>query len=1055
MLSSHKAIRSGSLQRHAIRIWSKHTLASLNGLGSMHVAQRFTPVQAKLSFCSLPWSRNRKRYPFRSIASSLSKSRDQTKDSIYNTSCSSSIGNRNYSGYWCFPHHGSRRWTSWGRYGIGSGCSDHRSGTGRRREEDDPLDWEAMSRKKQGAIAKRLEDLKRMIDADPYAVLFGRWQQWPKPPKDAPFGGFNDPGAVTSRVTPSVENARGFNTSFLRFNRSHQEAAFKSKSEPSSQDSENRPFTDREIQNEDLKFDPITMRMVRKEPYNVAETPDYLGANGSSSIPVKPFKSSIFNHVKMSGTSPDTSMNTKSDSLPTKTKYPTLQPNPSEPERSWLAREGFNSGGNEAGKPNPSLSTSGSSKNGDGDISRIESALSRHAKAKEMPSDQKKADPSPLNCPIKESTEEDVDLLFSSGVRASAGLSKRGSKPSAKEKQERRSVLSDDYEKRNRYLDRQLEEELASQKAASTKTSIEADNAKIPFDLSKDIIALGEIRSSSPNVATDNISIPPSDSEKLEISFSSQIEARKRSKAQHAHEAEVCAQKAAMEAIETGDRIASSHHKNHSQETGQDIATSNIMSTDRDASQKPEAIHAKEQLERKNQQLAKDKALVGEIRSIYEDKYGIIDTNHRHPSVKAADLSAPKSKPDKVASLNTDINGIPEQAPKLAETERHAGGRHKEPSGEAIPTTLVRRMYSSDPAYSPEQEHKVGGQFDAHQELLSEVYKTQNLLQDLSKRLSESHLAKSVTIESLDRPKAPDRSSLQPQNCSPAPLKIQTGPSSAEKTINDKKAMIDASAELPWNHSNPKSRSNIKSDDAETVSRPALYRILAYDPSTQRVMTAKNTFFTSPANERRPTVAEALSGLANPAKFLPHFSSLQNAGYEIVSGNSNILVFRKVGSPKSSTTSADEVAPRFKGRYSMHTNPIDGTTPQTGNFASPTGFVNYDSVLPSPDSKERTPWQRYPGAPKPGHKVRREEPVFSGSFAGWRNFHDDDSGKWSKFRRLQRRKRRRRTLKRMFWVGIWVAGCCYVVGVASEALRGSDSRKRSDPTKQDLRTFGS
>src|SRR5205823_8217280 len=130
--------------------------------------------------------------------------------------------------------------------------------------------------------------------------------------------------------------------------------------------------------------------------------------------------------------------------------------------------------------------------------------------------------------------------------------------------------------------------------------------------------------------------------------------------------------------------------------------------------------------------------------------------------------------------------------------------------------------------------------------------------------------------------------------------------------------------------------------------------------------------------------------LNNPAKFLPHFLPLQSQGYEIVAGGGDLLVFKKVQDHFASIDDApplertNRVEPRQDPSYS-NINPIDGTTTGIGNFASPTGFVNYD-VLSSLPPDEPVPFAETTTAKEPSQtappgsvpKVRREEVVFSG-----------------------------------------------------------------------------
>ncbi|KZF25487.1 hypothetical protein L228DRAFT_236578 [Xylona heveae TC161] len=154
---------------------------------------------------------------------------------------------------------------------------------------------------------------------------------------------------------------------------------------------------------------------------------------------------------------------------------------------------------------------------------------------------------------------------------------------------------------------------------------------------------------------------------------------------------------------------------------------------------------------------------------------------------------------------------------------------------------------------------------------------------------------------------------------------------------------------------------------------PTLYKVLAYDRSSKTVVLATTTSSTASAQaEPSLTPSAALAKLESPARFLAHFPALQAEGYEIVSGSGDVLVFKKVRETESEAATSQGIDDQFAGFsltdyelvstqpggrtksdiqyevYPRQINPIDGTTttPQTGNFASPTGFVNHDAFDP-------------------------------------------------------------------------------------------------------------
>lgn len=203
-----------------------------------------------------------------------------------------------------------------------------------------------------------------------------------------------------------------------------------------------------------------------------------------------------------------------------------------------------------------------------------------------------------------------------------------------------------------------------------------------------------------------------------------------------------------------------------------------------------------------------------------------------------------------------------------------------------------------------------------------------------------------------------------------------------------------------------------ESSDGVAAQNPTLYKIVAYSPDTQSILTTETTSIVPPENEKFLSPAAALPRLAKPAKFIPHIAPLINEGYEIVSGNGHVLVFRKVrdGPPLGT--------PAAKAETDTHarkmTNPIDGMQsirPATGNFASPTGFVNHD--LPEYHIKSGE-------AGHDGH-------TYGGSGSSWKDqeWHD----------RAARRQKGKKKVKRLLIGAAWVGGLSYAVGVVAEFFR--------------------
>ncbi|KFA78705.1 hypothetical protein S40288_01604 [Stachybotrys chartarum IBT 40288] len=131
-------------------------------------------------------------------------------------------------------------------------------------------------------------------------------------------------------------------------------------------------------------------------------------------------------------------------------------------------------------------------------------------------------------------------------------------------------------------------------------------------------------------------------------------------------------------------------------------------------------------------------------------------------------------------------------------------------------------------------------------------------------------------------------------------------------------------------------------DQPESHDESGLYKILVFDHSTKSISMAE-TRSCVPGSFEPLTPADAFVRLSTPAAFLSYLAPLTAHGYEIMSGSGDVLVFRKV---RPAQPDADSI-PLEPATTRPRINPVDMMgSPVAGNFASPTGFVNYD-VLPS------------------------------------------------------------------------------------------------------------
>ena len=443
--------------------------------------------------------------------------------------------------------------------------------------------------------------------------------------------------------------------------------------------------------------------------------------------------------------------------------------------------------------------------------------------------------------------------------------------------------------------------------------------------------------------------------------------------------------------------------------------------------------------------------------------------NSMAPSIETFTRSQPSEiTPDAQGSTRSNISEISEEKPKIYQAKRatHKQETAKNMRDEQINTPRFRKI-SSAPLNSainarevfPEKSHDLGQSDMAGklEKILARSYQHMQRAPRVDNPFGQTQHGRPPNHMPVNKEKKwfNGTSPLDLPNQESAEQLVDLKPREKLEDLLRRLVSQKASTESP----NPDRRSagssksgNLQPQDASkqnlqsAADKPsdpsddsdlAVYRILAYDATTEKVFAGQITCSASLQCETRMSIFETFYRLAHPAKFLAHFNSLEYTGYDLIAGGTDILIFKRVRNdqPRMDFWNAPSTATRFP-----HINPIDGTTTQTGNFASPTGFVNHDSVL-TPEMEERQSFPSPPdiGSPPLKDKVRREEPVFSGSPKKWRTSPDKGrkTGGGSKMKQQCRKTQRRRMLKRMFWAGMWVAGCCYVAGVAVEVFRDS------------------
>ncbi len=929
-------------------------------------------------------------------------------------------------------------------------------------EEDWYSRWERQKKLRYEEFMKRVED-------DPFSALFGKSNRW------LGWTDFIHPRANESKDAESYPAA--FTTKMKK------DAGKESKNEVNNtsggKESRTRSSRSTDVSEEEAQeydIDPITLRKVPKKP---SQQDSSIKTSASTShqthdIPVKKFTMS--NHM------PWEDVSGKSDKA-----AETARNHATKLAQSWLAQEGFggdrgdDAGVDRAAKTKDSgQTTQDSVQRSGGD--KVESALDRHVKNRES-----KQRPVPEYEP-QENKAEDVDLLRASDVRASAGLRGRSAKQNAAEKQARQKNLEEQYEARTSDMEDRLAQELAKEdEEKSTRSADEGPTVHGPESAWPNPISDPESEKPAGTAVvvemSESVETPSQGSStplknlstaakrddmmnkikakvvplKAHIdTLTGEYEALRRRwleqkrlgeaarrKSRRMLEDEVEKQQAAMEALE----MRSSRTTDASNEVkptlapeethGEGDMASNVHEfAGRARWYKRRAPHANREMDGKLERLAKEKVFIREIRKIYEDAYGTIDTKHRQspditPNPSATSVAqSTTGEPSQPLSIDSHLSNLVTQDHTFTQdqVQSEASGNSQVTEAFAIVQKLYNQLHH---AHSILQDQRTqSNQFSESNESINmlpanKLYqKTVAELVKASLRLANPAMPGDVlklNLEEDDSKAAAETGTQTDAKSSVHPESIATNTDQPADVDSDKTTTDDHQADTK------RAESKTTSTPSTTKSPPSYYRILAYDSPAQRVTAAKTTSIAPFTGEKPLTPLEALNLLQNPGKFLPHLMSLHNKGYEIVSGAKDILFLKKLHAdeqpPPSEEGSKHDEDPH-------RPNPIDGTTSPSvasvaaGNFASLTGYVNHDPINPVPEGGE----DQRPPPPDNKAKVTREEAVFSGSSR--RVWEEGQGRRMSK--RDKRAARRRRSFRQVLATGVMTAGMCYAVGVGLE-----------------------
>ncbi len=842
-----------------------------------------------------------------------------------------------------------------------------------------------------------------------------------------------------------------------------------------------------------------------------------LGTKESFDIPVRRF-------VPHTNSSSPTSQ-TKREQTSTVAELERRETTCSQRPKSWLAQEGFGLEREIKIDAQSHISVDIKPKASD---PRIESALDRHVQANNpIKTESRRLG---LQYDPTENTAEDIDLLRSSDVRASAGLRGRAPRESDAEKRVRQQKLEEDYESRRKHREIRLAQEVAAKRPQQTWESRESAPKEAPSESMLKLRALKQRYDGNKATTTEwvneisDVEATPAQkpiesikqsavaaiTEKANkikaqiVPLKARLDAvkadydalrqrwldekhRKEEKAAKRarvmHEEEVNAQKVAMNAMEmhgvesTSKRNAAvaddirgikSGHKPTRRQLqsllpGEGDMASNVHEfASRDRWYKQKAPHASDKSDAKLQRLAKDKALIQEVRGIYEDTYGIIDTNHRQPP-QGEEVPKPLSTSETQAST-TSGTSLPHTDSTSSST---SASSHRPSSAESLQpwkafhASLLGNDPSSDPLAMIQKlfdELRQGQAFVQERHTSSQHYEVLAIIQKLFSELGQIQaIIKSYRTNVKEMSSSEEFATM-----------LQTVRRACEQSKGRSPKGAGKVATFGRDVSGADGSPKFKVDRSleSTYSEPlTIYRILAFDFAKQEIVSSKATSL-APFQPLLPV--ESLKLLNNPDRFLPDVMTLHNMGFTIVAGTSNAVVLQKPANTQEFDDSKREqvmkgmdyvdstsVPDRIAGacgphmtwednkamRDQQHEGPCALVPPSSAssyppNSASPTSST---AGICSTESAAIKPGEHKPAAPSPAsimpssNRVRREEAVFSGRSRP--NWEETERRRASKKHKRAEKQFKKSRLKNVLVTGIVTAVSCYAVGVISQMMQ--------------------
>ena len=898
------------------------------------------------------------------------------------------------------PGQGWRLSSSWGKP---NGIWPDSNGLPNDKDKDDAekkWDWRTEFQNREDEFAARFEALRRKIEKDPYSILFGKASErgvW------NPFALFETqvaarPSSQPSNTQRSQSNAQrqehpktglseeaSLNKGAAKaYSTLNHDSAFPHQS-PSLASTNNTAESLHPRANESLEdyvIDPISMRKVPRRQIDPIAKSATSSPHESVNIPVKTYAQSKSTDGETTYSSRNAESSPRFHSGKSETRSSTTESKrPQPPYRSshpWLTREGFGVRADSLSGTTSATATKDLKAEPTATASqrRVESSLDRHLRAAHEFKQKTANVRPPLEYRVEDNKAEDLDMLRASDVRARSGQAKSLNKDLQEAKLEHRKKFDDAFDKRMQKAYLEDAEEMAVRKAkqSARQSQVQADKT-----ITKPAPELEESylnKLSAPDSPVTNVDSWGYDLVPQKRSGASRQDTLE-NEIQNNESSYAYSQQVIMDHPYPEENITTCKPLRQEQEEHR---------PKEEKSQDYQHQHMKPERENKRRlPMRRTQALAPEFYT-HETTMNHVESS-KHDSAQATPLKA---------SIQLGEGDMSENVHEFASRDR---------------------WYKNKAPHATEQDSSLD-KFPSEQEVNVHplVREIKGIYEDTYGSINVNH-RQAVLYSGMEGKEDPavqrglqeyDNLHATAQN---PKLKLLSDHTFASKEPNQdgKPNWADSFRKQiePSTTSGPIQPAPPLPAPSSSASKPSrnTYKILALNHGTHEVTSVTTTSSLHEASSLPRSASAILSHLSHPASFISHLEALEGTDFELIAGNRNMLLYKKMDkgreehpnaettkkhlSPANSSNQNTTVDNSIKGeainsnssneevkRTNRHpVNPIDGTT---GRFASPTGFVNHDAVFPSSESSD-PPTTTQPTRPFPGETVRREEDVFSGS----------------------------------------------------------------------------